>query len=225
MVGTLYGVLGVAQDTEKSDIVSAYREQVKRHHPDVNDAPDARERFQRIRTAKEVLADADERARYDSLGHETYVRRHLDAERWGVSETPTGSQAASSVSESETTGSPASATTASKDSGRTAASGSTASRQGYRADGGAAAGYYTPGERIGGGPGGSFLRLSDVLVDMGPILVGHLVLLLSTAAMAGWLVAGASGGVPSLPTAVVAVTMVGITGCLSILHLTTTVYR
>jgi hypothetical protein len=31
--------------------------------------------------------------------------------------------------------------------------------------------------------------------------------------------------VPSLPTAVVAVTMVGITGCLSILHLTTTVYR
>lgn len=218
MEGTLYGVLGVAQDADRPDIVGAYREQVKQHHPDVSDAADARERFQRIRTAKAVLADEDERATYDSLGHETYVRRHLDAERWGVAATPAASRAAANVRDSETA-------TASADSGRTASSTSTASRQEYRADGGAAAGYYTPGERIGGGPGGSFLRLSDVLVDMGPILVGHLVLLLSTAAMAAWLLTGASGGVPSLPTAVVAVTMVGITGCLSVFHLTTAMYR
>lgn len=210
---TLYGVLGVEPSADERDVVRAYREKVKTHHPDVSDAPDAREAFKRIRTAKAVLTDSDERARYDSLGHETYVRRHLDAGRWGVSAAPTASRAASSVADSATTTESASA------------GGGSAGQRQYTTDGGTAAAYYRPGERVGVDSEAPVRRLSAVLLDVGPLLLGHFLLLLSSAVMAGWLLTSASGGTPSLTSAVVAAVMLGITGCLSLLHLTTTVYR
>lgn len=70
---TFYEVLGVDPDADIETIEDAYREQVKEYHPDVSDRPDARETFQRINRAREVLADRAERARYDRLGHETYL--------------------------------------------------------------------------------------------------------------------------------------------------------
>jgi molecular chaperone DnaJ len=68
-----YAVLGVPHDASQSEIESAYRDRVKETHPDLNDDPDASERFQRVKRAEEVLADPDERARYDRLGHADYV--------------------------------------------------------------------------------------------------------------------------------------------------------
>ncbi|PSP98465.1 hypothetical protein BRC89_07925 [Halobacteriales archaeon QS_4_70_19] len=68
-----YTVLGVDRDASVADIRAAYRDRVKETHPDRNDAPDAAEQFQRVRRAEAVLTDADERARYDRLGHEAYV--------------------------------------------------------------------------------------------------------------------------------------------------------
>ncbi len=70
---TYYEVLGVDPDATADEIESAYRDRVLETHPDHSDAPDAAERFQRVQTARSVLTDGDERARYDRLGHEAYV--------------------------------------------------------------------------------------------------------------------------------------------------------
>ncbi len=73
MTEDFYDVLGVSADASADEIRAAYRERLKRVHPDVSDAPDAAERTETLVDAKEVLTDPDERARYDRLGHETYV--------------------------------------------------------------------------------------------------------------------------------------------------------
>lgn len=82
---TLYDVLGVDPDANPATIRRAYRERVKRHHPDVSDRDDTTE-FRRLTAARDVLLDEDSRERYDSLGHRRYALRHLDGEEWPVSE-------------------------------------------------------------------------------------------------------------------------------------------
>ncbi|ELY86556.1 heat shock protein DnaJ [Natrialba hulunbeirensis JCM 10989] len=71
---TYYDVLGVEPTATQDELESAYRERVLETHPDHNDAPNATEQFQRVSTAREVLADETERARYDRIGHEAYVQ-------------------------------------------------------------------------------------------------------------------------------------------------------
>jgi hypothetical protein len=75
MSRTYYEVLGVDADASQDDIESAYRERVKETHPDLNDEDDAADQFREVVRAEEVLGDADERARYDRLGHDAYVSR------------------------------------------------------------------------------------------------------------------------------------------------------
>lgn len=82
MAETFYSALGVESDADGETIRRAYRELVKETHPDVSDNPDAPEQFKRLTTARDVLLDADERARYDRLGHSTYVTRHVDSGVW-----------------------------------------------------------------------------------------------------------------------------------------------
>lgn len=71
---TYYEVLGVSPDASQEEIEAAYRDRVLETHPDQNDDPDAAEAFDRVTTAEEVLSDEAERARYDRLGHDAYVR-------------------------------------------------------------------------------------------------------------------------------------------------------
>jgi curved DNA-binding protein CbpA len=82
MAETFYGALGVADDADSDAIRRAYREQVKEHHPDVSDDPNAPEQFKRLTTARDVLVDADERTRYDRLGHTEYVEKHVESVVW-----------------------------------------------------------------------------------------------------------------------------------------------
>lgn len=82
MAPTFYGVLGVGPDADADAIEMGYRERVTDVHPDVNDDPDADAQFRRLTTAKETLLDADERARYDRLGHAPYVRHHISCAAW-----------------------------------------------------------------------------------------------------------------------------------------------
>ncbi len=77
MTETFYDVLGVPETADQEEITAAYREKVKKYHPDVSDREDAAERFKAVTRAEEVLGDETERARYDRLGHDAYVR-HLD---------------------------------------------------------------------------------------------------------------------------------------------------
>jgi len=82
MTATFYGVLGVESDADTEAIDESYRERVTDVHPDVNDDPDADAQFQRLTTARDVLTDRAERARYDRLGHVSYLRHHVDCSAW-----------------------------------------------------------------------------------------------------------------------------------------------
>ena len=62
-----YALLGVPADATTAQIKSAYRKLAKQYHPDVNDSPDAAERFREITEAYDTLTDPDRRRRYDRL--------------------------------------------------------------------------------------------------------------------------------------------------------------
>ncbi|MFC6769798.1 DnaJ domain-containing protein, partial [Natrinema soli] len=68
-----YEILEIDPGATRAEIESSYRERVLETHPDHSDDPDAAKRFQRVTTAKSVLTDGTERARYDRLGHDAYV--------------------------------------------------------------------------------------------------------------------------------------------------------
>lgn len=83
---TFYSALGVDPDADTERIKEAYRGLVKDHHPDVSDDDDAAEMFKRLTEARDVLVDPSSRSRYDRLGHDTYVSRHLDSNAWTADE-------------------------------------------------------------------------------------------------------------------------------------------
>ena len=64
-----YDVLGVARNVNQADLKKAYRRLAREFHPDVNNDPDAGERFKEISEAYEILSDDQKRAAYDRYGH------------------------------------------------------------------------------------------------------------------------------------------------------------
>jgi curved DNA-binding protein CbpA len=67
-----YALLGVAPDATVAQIKKAYRTLAKQYHPDVNNSPDAAEKFREITEAYDTLTDPDRRRRYDRL-HGTHT--------------------------------------------------------------------------------------------------------------------------------------------------------
>jgi molecular chaperone DnaJ len=65
-----YEVLGVSRDADETEIKKAFRRLARELHPDVNQAPDAEDRFKEAAEAYEVLSDAERRRTYDAYGHE-----------------------------------------------------------------------------------------------------------------------------------------------------------
>jgi DnaJ-class molecular chaperone len=66
-----YKVLGVKRDATQADIQKAYRELARKHHPDMNpDDKSAKDRFQKIQRAYEVLNNKEKRELYDKFGHD-----------------------------------------------------------------------------------------------------------------------------------------------------------
>jgi curved DNA-binding protein len=63
-----YQILGVPQDADEKTIRAAYRRLARQYHPDVNPGnQEAEERFKEINEANQVLADPEQRKKYDEL--------------------------------------------------------------------------------------------------------------------------------------------------------------
>ena len=63
-----YSELGVGRTASEGEIKKAYRAAARKWHPDVNSEPGAKEKFQTINEAYQVLSDPTMRQRYDQLG-------------------------------------------------------------------------------------------------------------------------------------------------------------
>ncbi len=64
-----YKILGTKRDASQAEIQRAYRELARKHHPDMNpDDKAAKEKFQKIQQAYEVLGDPEKRELYDRYG-------------------------------------------------------------------------------------------------------------------------------------------------------------
>ena len=72
-----YKVLGVERSADTKQISRAFRRLAREHHPDVNKAKGAEERFKAINEAYQVLGDQAKRARYDQM-FEVYQRGGMD---------------------------------------------------------------------------------------------------------------------------------------------------
>lgn len=77
-----YDILGIDKNASPQDIRRAYRKQAKKYHPDLNkDDPHAKERFQAINEANEVLSDPDKRKKYDEYGENWKHAEEFEAQR------------------------------------------------------------------------------------------------------------------------------------------------
>lgn len=64
-----YELLGVSRDAGDDEIKRAFRRRARELHPDVSEAPDAKERFAEVAEAYEVLSKRETREVYDRYGH------------------------------------------------------------------------------------------------------------------------------------------------------------
>ncbi len=64
-----YKVLGVDKTASQDDIKKAFRRLARKYHPDLNpNDPTAKEKFQALNEANEVLSDPEKRKKYDEYG-------------------------------------------------------------------------------------------------------------------------------------------------------------
>lgn len=77
-----YKILGVDKTATQDDIKKAFRKLARQYHPDLNpNDPNAKERFQAINEANEVLSDPEKRKKYDEYGENWKHADEFEAQR------------------------------------------------------------------------------------------------------------------------------------------------
>lgn len=77
-----YQVLGVDKTASQDDIKKAYRKLARKFHPDLNpNDPTAKEKFQAINEANEVLSDPEKRKKYDEYGEQWKHADEFEAQK------------------------------------------------------------------------------------------------------------------------------------------------
>ena len=77
-----YSVLGVDRNATQDDIKKAFRKLARKYHPDLNpNDPTAKEKFQQINEANEVLGDPEKRKKYDEYGEQWKHADEFEAQR------------------------------------------------------------------------------------------------------------------------------------------------
>jgi len=242
MEATFYGILGVDPDATEETIVRAYREQTKAHHPDVSDDPAAGERFKRLTQAKNVLTDEAERARYDRLGHDAYVNRHVDGgadggtamggvsdiaqqyvdQRADAESGADGGTATGGVSDIAQQYVDQRVDAETTDEAAAKATQRPTQTRGGSTGYGTATEYYRPGKRVRPTQPSGVETLLDSLRRIGPWLFVHLALLVCTIIAAVLLaVGGLTGNLSPVVAGVMAVSMVTISLVVSATHVLT----
>ena len=100
-----YQVLGVDKSASQDDIKKAYRKLARKFHPDLNpNDPTAKEKFQAINEANEVLSDPEKRKKYDEYGEHWKHADEFEAQKQARQQAggfPVSRQGASEVSAPE----------------------------------------------------------------------------------------------------------------------------
>lgn len=63
---TFYSLLGIDRDAPLAEIKKAYKRAARQWHPDVNREPEAREMFEHVKEAYEILSEPESRTRYNA---------------------------------------------------------------------------------------------------------------------------------------------------------------
>lgn len=77
---TYYDLLEVSPSSTEADLKTAYRETIKRIHPDRSDNPHAQFLMARLQEARTILLDTETRKTYHAVGHWRFIKQHTDRE-------------------------------------------------------------------------------------------------------------------------------------------------
>lgn len=77
-----YKILGVDKNATQEEIKKAFRKLARQYHPDLNpDDPSAKDKFQQVNEANEVLSDPEKRKKYDAYGENWKHAEEFEAQQ------------------------------------------------------------------------------------------------------------------------------------------------
>lgn len=77
-----YKILGLDKKASEADVKKTYRKLARKHHPDLNpNDSTAKQKFQQINEANEVLSDPAKRAKYDKYGKDWMHAEEFEKQR------------------------------------------------------------------------------------------------------------------------------------------------
>ena len=86
-----YKVLGVDKSASQADIKKAFRKQARKYHPDLNpNDTSAKDKFQEVNEANEVLSDPEKRKKYDEYGEHWKHADEFEAQKQQYQQHPGG---------------------------------------------------------------------------------------------------------------------------------------